>query len=198
MRIRKHAGRGRITTTITRAIATAAAGAVLVATALTGLPSAAADVVAPADEGDGLPQTVSADPLPTVQVNGVVWEQLVVGDIVYVVGEFSSARPAGAAPGVDEVPRGNMLAYDLNTGELIENFAPMFNAQTQDVAVSEDGSRLYVVGNFTNVSGHGRYRIAQLDARNGNVTGFSAGPTPTRRRSRCMAPPCTWAARSRT
>ena len=46
----------------------------------------------------GLPATVTSTPLPTVQVNGVVWAQAVVGTTVYVTGEFTRARPAGAAP----------------------------------------------------------------------------------------------------
>ena len=40
---------------------------------------------------------VTADALPTVQVNGVVWDQTIVGNTVYVVGNFTQARPAGAA-----------------------------------------------------------------------------------------------------
>lgn len=40
--------------------------------------------------------TYTAAPLPTVQIDGVAWGQLVVGDVVYVVGSFSNARPAGA------------------------------------------------------------------------------------------------------
>ena len=51
--------------------------------------------------------------LPTVQVNGVVWSQLVVGNRAYVTGNFSTARPAGAAPGTNEVSRRYLLAYDL-------------------------------------------------------------------------------------
>ena len=52
----------------------------------------------------GTPATVSADGLPTVQINGVVWQQALVGDTVYAGGEFSNARPAGAAAGVNTVP----------------------------------------------------------------------------------------------
>ena len=51
---------------------------------------ARADTVPPA----GTPATVSADGLPTTQINGVAWSQVVVGNTVYVGGEFTSARPA--------------------------------------------------------------------------------------------------------
>ena len=57
------------------------------------------------------PVTVSTDPLPTVQINGVVWAQIVVGNTVYATGQFTQARPAGAAPGTNQTPRSNILAY---------------------------------------------------------------------------------------
>ncbi len=49
----------------------------------------------------GLPATVTADALPTVQINGVAWSQVTVGNTVYVTGSFTQARrPAlrSAAP----------------------------------------------------------------------------------------------------
>ena len=79
---------------------------------------AAADT-APKNPADPkTPTTVSSDSLPTVQVNGVVWQQVVIGTTVYAAGDFTAARPAGSAPGVNEVPRRNLLAYDLATGAL--------------------------------------------------------------------------------
>ena len=45
------------------------------------------------------PDSVTADPLPTVQINGVVWSQAVVGNKVFAGGNFTKARPAGAAVG---------------------------------------------------------------------------------------------------
>src|SRR6478736_6361415 len=73
-----------------------------------------------------LPATVSSDALPTAQINGVVWTQLIVGRTVYVGGEFTLARPAGAAPGKSTVKRSNFLTYSLTTGKL-RSFAPRFN-----------------------------------------------------------------------
>jgi hypothetical protein len=119
---------------------------------------------------------VTNDELPTVQINGVVWDQEIVGNTVYAVGEFTQARPAGAAPGTNETPRNHMLAYNLTTGELVQSFAPSFNAQVKSVVASPDGTRLYVTGNFTSVNGINRYRIAALDPTTGAViTAFSAG-----------------------
>ena len=40
------------------------------------------------------PATVTADALPTVQINGVVWSQVVVGNTVYAAGKFTT-RPPG-------------------------------------------------------------------------------------------------------
>jgi len=54
--------------------------------------------------------TVSADALPTVQVNGVVWAQVVVGNRVSATGNFSQARPAGAASGTSEAAGGGVRA----------------------------------------------------------------------------------------
>ncbi len=68
--------------------------------------------------------TVTADRLPTVQIDGVVWSQAVVGNTVYAGGRFNNARPAGAAPGTNLTPRGNLLAYDITTGNLVTSFAP--------------------------------------------------------------------------
>ena len=47
--------------------------------------------------------TVSADGLPTVQINGVAWTQVIIGNTVFVGGNFTEARPAGAAAGTGTV-----------------------------------------------------------------------------------------------
>ena len=74
---------------------------------------AAADTAPPT----GVPATVTADPLPTWQVNGVVWDQVLVGNTVYATGSFSKARPPGiAAGGAGEVTRTNLLADCFSSG----------------------------------------------------------------------------------
>jgi PKD repeat protein len=112
---------------------------------------------------------VTADALPTVQINGVVWKTLIVGDTVYAGGEFTNARPAGSAAGVNTVVRSNLLAFSLRTGALVNSFAPTFNGRVKALAVSPDGSRLYVGGGFTTVNGVTRNRMAAFDIASGNL-----------------------------
>ncbi|WP_428978947.1 hypothetical protein [Actinomyces stomatis] len=116
----------------------------------------------------------TAVPLPTVQIDGVAWGQLVVGDVVYVVGSFNNARPAGARVGQQEVPRSNILAYDLNTGKLIEDFAPTLNGAGRSLALSEDGKTLYVAGEFDKVNNEWHSRLAAFDISHGHGTLISS------------------------
>ena len=105
----------------------------------------------------------TAAPLPTAQIDGVAWGQLVVGDVVYVVGDFQAARPAGAPKGQQEVPRSNILAYDIHSGEIIEDFTPTLNGAGRSLALSEDGKTLYVAGEFDQVNGEWHSRLAAFD-----------------------------------
>src|SRR3954453_1019800 len=110
---------------------------------------------------------VTADALPTVQIDGVAWTQVVVGSTVYVGGNFTTARPAGAPAGVDTTPRADILAYDITTGNLIDAFAPVFNGQVRTLVASPDGTRLYAGGDFTTVDGHVHNRIAAFSTSTG-------------------------------
>lgn len=137
---------------------------------------------ASADPGPVVSRTtgVTADALPTAQIDGVAWKQVVVGNTVYVGGRFTTARPAGAAAGVDTVPRGNLMAYDITTGKIVSSFAPSLNGQVKALAVSPDGRRLYVGGDFTTADGQNRYRLAAYDTATGALdTGFVAGVDTT-------------------
>jgi hypothetical protein len=122
-----------------------------------------------------LPETVSADSLPTVQVTGIVWAQAMVGNTVYATGNFTKARPAGAAAGVNEVTRTDLLAYDVTTGQLLP-FNHTLNGEGRAIAVSPDGSRLYVGGSFTTVDGASHPRLAAFNTSDGSlVTSFTGG-----------------------
>ncbi|HPU13002.1 MAG TPA: PKD domain-containing protein [Aeromicrobium sp.] len=150
-------------------------GAALVSSVLLAAP-AQADI----DPSDpSLPTTVTADALPTVQIDGVVWDQEIVGNTVYVAGEFKNARPAGSAAGTNLVPRANMLAYNLTTGELIDSFAPQFDGAVRSLSISPDGTRLYAGGSFSKVNGQNRYRIVSLDPATGEIAGGTPGANST-------------------
>lgn len=153
---------------IRRLLALAAAATVAAAVGATGF---ALPAVADTAPQPGTPATVSTDVLPTVQINGVVWSQVIIGDTVYVGGRFSQARPAGVGKGATgtggRVARSNMLAYNITTGELLPDFAPRFNSEVRALAASADGSTVYAVGNFTAVDGKTRTRIAAIDAGSG-------------------------------
>jgi hypothetical protein len=136
---------------------------VLVAVAAT-VPGTAA--VADTNPPSGTPATAAADALPTPQINGVVWAQVIVGNTVYVGGEFTKARPFGSAPGTNEVSRNNMLAYNLTTGELT-GFNPNLNSTVRALVAAKDGSRIYVGGNFTKAGSVIRYRLAAFTVASG-------------------------------
>jgi PKD repeat protein len=146
------------------AIASLIAGAV---TAV-GISSPAASA-APAPPSEAPAEVATADALPTAQIDGVAWSQTIVGDRVFVGGRFTTARPAGAAAGVNTVPRSNFMAYSLSTGVLDTAFQPAFNGQVKVVAASADGSRLYVGGDFTTVNGQPRNRFAAFDVTTGTL-----------------------------
>ncbi|WP_236834275.1 PKD domain-containing protein, partial [Blastococcus sp. KM273129] len=155
----------------TRAVAAMLAMVVAAGSWALAAPGAARADSAPATVTATDPVTVSADALPTVQIDGVAWSQVVVGTTVYVAGSFTRARPAGASAGTGETVRNNLLAYDIRTGELITSFAPSLNAQARAVAASPDGTRLYVGGDFTVADGQPRNRIAAYDTRTGGLVG---------------------------
>ncbi len=167
----------RVLTGITAVLV--AAGSLL---ALGALP-ASADVAPVEQRANG---AVTADALPTVQINGVVWDQVIVGNTVYVAGEFTSARPAGAAVGTNETPRTNLLAYNLTTGSLLTSFTWATDKQVKALAVSPDQKTLYLAGQFSKVyatpgaaTGSNRYRIAAINLTTNTLTSFAPQPNAT-------------------
>ncbi|WP_431030830.1 PKD domain-containing protein [Plantibacter sp. RU18] len=148
-----------------RVVLTALATAAVIAGTLVSLQTAAV-AAEPAAAATPLPTTVAADALPTAQMDGVAWGQAVAGNTVFVGGDFAKARPAGAAAGVNTVDRKNLMAYTISTG-VMTSWNPTANAPVNSMAVSPDGSRLYVGGNFTSINGVTRNRVAAFDTATG-------------------------------
>lgn len=113
-------------------------------------------------------QTVTADPLPTAQIDGVVYTQVVAGGVVFAGGSFTHARPAGASAGEQEVRRGNLMAYDVSTGRMT-SFAPALNGVVKALTLSPDGKTLYVGGTFTRVGRTTRHRFAAFAVKDGSL-----------------------------
>lgn len=158
------AGR-RVTAVLSVAVLVAGGVAALAVTPVAAAPAAPVEAVAPA---------YTTDALPTAQMDGVAWTQLVVGNTVFVGGKFNNARPAGAAAGVNTTPRVNFLAYTLSTGVLDTAWSPSFNGQVKAIALSTDGKTLYVGGDFTAVNGQTRNRLAAFNvATRQLVAGFA-------------------------
>ncbi|MET1016206.1 MAG: cell surface protein, partial [Leifsonia flava] len=153
---------------LTRTISLTGAAALVISLLLVAQPSAA-DTSPPVA---GTPATVSTDVLPSVQIDGVVWDQEIAGNTVFAGGDFQTARPAGAAPGVNTVARPHLLSYNLQTGVMNASWSPNPNARVRNMALSPDGTRLYVVGSFTSIAGTSRYRIAAFDTATGALTSF--------------------------
>ena len=66
------------------------------------------------------------------------------------------------------------MAYDLNTGKLIEDFAPTLNGAGRSLAVSQDGKTLYVAGEFDKVNNEWHSRLAAFDISHGHGTLISS------------------------
>lgn len=109
------------------------------------------------------PATVTAEALPTWQLNGVVWSTVVVGNTAYVTGEFSQARPPGEAVNSPlSIDAKNIFAFDVTTGNPVA-FAHSLNAQGLVIRANAQGTRLYVGGDFTEVDGVARAHLAAFD-----------------------------------
>lgn len=95
--------------------------------------------------------TLTADPMPTWQTDGIVWAVAYAKGVVYVGGTFSNVRPPGSAAGQNQTARKNFAAFDAVTGALLP-CAPSFTGGSGTVRAletSDDGSVLYAGGSFS-------------------------------------------------
>lgn len=111
-------------------------------------------------------------PIASWRIDGVGNTTLVVGDTVYVGGDFATVR---SLDGSQVVNRANLAAFDLRTGALRPSFQANTNGIVRSLAVS--GGQLFVGGSFTSVRGVARGRLAAVDLATGAVSTTFAADT---------------------
>jgi hypothetical protein len=91
-----------------------------------------------------------------------------VGTTMFVGGNFKYVQQD--AIGTNQVAQSDLAGFDVNTGEFIPSFNPVFDGQVKAVEALPDG-RLAVGGEFTTVNGVSQPGLAFLDATTGALSG---------------------------
>ncbi len=99
-----------------------------------------------------------------IVLDGRVNANVQFGDLIVVGGSFASVQTAGGTM----VMRSNLMAYDINSGDLVESFDPVIDGEIFALEVANDGSGLFVGGTFNTVDGVERRKLVKLTA-NGDV-----------------------------
>ncbi len=114
----------------------------------------------------------SPTPLATVDVDasagptGRVEALAEANGLIYVAGSFTS---------IDGQPRSYLAAVDATTGQLDPDWAPVADGEVHSLAVSPDGSSVYVGGVFSTIDGQPRSRLARLDPFDGSLDPWDPG-----------------------
>ena len=109
----------------------------------------------------------------TVGANGRIWDILrdPSRDTIYLAGAFTQVTNKDGTT----VARNGLAAVDTDTGQLnswnpsATNPANPATSSVRSMALSPDGSRLFVGGTFTRVGGQARARLAAVEAVTGTV-----------------------------
>lgn len=96
------------------------------------------------------------------QTNGSVRALAYANGKVFIGGQYTTVRPPGAAAGTQETSRTYLAVVDAASGNLL-SFAPQPNGVVWSLAASPDQSRVYVGGDFTQIAGQSRQRLAAID-----------------------------------
>jgi hypothetical protein len=113
----------------------------------------------------------AADP-GTIGANGRIWSIVAEGDTVYLGGDFTQVTDTDGKT----YTRNNLAAIDANTGRLLQSWNPNATnsngtSKVRAMALSRDGSRLFVGGTFSRVGGTARGRLAAVDPTTGGLVG---------------------------
>jgi hypothetical protein len=129
--------------------------------------------------------SLGAKPASSWQSNATVWHMAYAAGNIYAIGDFTSMRPPGDAPGTGEVPATYLAALNASTGALDTGFnhTHTFTGQPAGalpltdgaIATSPSGSVVYVGGSFTKVDGLPRTHIAAFNAVTGALLPWNPG-----------------------
>ena len=119
------------------------------------------------------------------ETDGTVFALAYAKGVVYAGGVFGNALPPGTPAGTTtgEVPRTFLAAFNSTTGALITSFDPTITSTSTSspgvysLAVSPDGSTLYVGGYFDHVNGSYRDDVAALSTATGALTSWAPAAT---------------------
>jgi hypothetical protein len=106
-----------------------------------------------------------------------------VGNRVFIAGEFTGVMPPGASTNKARedpsaiVPRKYLAALDVTTGALLDWDAQP-DGPVLSLAVSPDGKRLYLGGQFRRVGGRATARLAAVDVETGTSIPDFTPPEP--------------------
>ena len=164
----------------TVAVAVAAAIGTVAVQAATASTTAAPMVAATPTVGqvDG---GVSSAALSSWETDGIVFSLVYGNGVIYAGGTFGNALPPGTPAGTTtgEVPRTYLAAFNSTTGALITSFDPTITYSGSNahpgifaMALSPDGSTLYVGGIFSSVNGVARSNLAAFSTSTGALTSW--------------------------
>jgi hypothetical protein len=133
---------------------------------------------------------LSSAPDVTWSVKGKVYSFAQYGDTLFVGGTLTKAiSPTGKRTLIS-----NLAAFSISTGNFLPGFTPTVTSTAGKIkvtalAVSTDGSKLYVGGLFDTVDGQPRRNFAAIDLATGTQVDPSVDPGPNRKVSAILAGP---------
>ncbi|HSV40650.1 MAG TPA: hypothetical protein VLI04_17945 [Nocardioidaceae bacterium] len=133
----------------------------LAARLLAVLIAAATFVVLPGTARTEAALVLSSVPSQSWSVNGRVYTTLVVGDTVYVGGEFTQA----VSPTGQQVARARLAAFSMTTGALLTGWRA--DAGSTVRALATDGNHLYVGGAFGRLGGQTHAYLGRVSLTSG-------------------------------
>ena len=144
--------------------------------AVGGLLAAAGPPASAVDTQQGsLVSEVPAGKTPQV-LDGRVLSVIQVGNTIVLGGTFTQVRDAG---GHATVARNGLVAFNATSGVISNSFDPAPNRGVRVVLPAADGTSVYVGGDFTNIGGVARSRLARVRLSDGSViASFDAGEIP--------------------